>query len=115
MGLDTYAARGGKLLDDALFDVVPPVLVGGIMSGNGNGSSFRGKVYASFIYSAIGLDLYQEEIPNDAVVKAADQLEKWVSENPESGFEGISREEIEALTKWFRVTADNGGVVIGWW
>lgn len=115
MGLDTYAARDGKLLSEDLFVVVPPVLVGGMLSGNGNGPSFRGKVYAPFLHNAIGMDLYQEEIPTDKVKRAADLLDKWLLENPNLDFSDITREEIQALAKWFHVTADNGGVVVGWW
>ena len=114
MGLDTYAVREGKMMDDALFSVVPPVLVGGMLSGNGNGPSFRGKVYASFLHNSIGLDLYQESIPNDKVARAATLLEDWIVQNPVA-LSDISREEVCALAKWFRITADNGGEVVGWW
>lgn len=115
MGLDTYAYSNNKAMPAHLFAHIPPVLVGGIFSGNGQTSSFRGKVYAPFLYNAIGLDLYQEEIPHDVVVRAADQLDKWLSKNPEQEFSDISREEIVALSKWFRVVAENGGTVGGWW
>lgn len=115
MGLDTYAYSSGKSMPAHLFAHIPPVLVGGMFSGNGQTSSFRGKVYAPFLRSAIGLDLYQEDIPNDVVVRAADQLDKWLSENPEQEFSNISREEVVALAQWFRVVADNGGTVGGWW
>lgn len=115
MGLDTYAYSSNKAMPAHLFAHIPPVLVGGMFSGNGQTSSFRGKVYAPFLRSAIGLDLYQEDIPNDVVARAADQLDKWLSENPEREFSNISREEVVALAQWFRVVADNGGTVGGWW
>ncbi len=115
MGLDTHAYSSGKIMPAHLFAHIPPVLMGGMFSGNGQTASFRGKVYAPFLHNWIGLDLYKDEIPNDVVVRAADQLDKWLSENPGLEFSDISREEIEALAKWFRVVADNGGVVVGWW
>jgi len=115
MGLDTYAYSSGKSMPAHLFAHIPPVLVGGMFSGNGQTSSFRGKVYAPFLHNAIGLDLYQEEIPHETVVRAADLLDKWLEENKGLEFSDISREEIEALAQWFRVVADNGGTVGGWW
>ena len=115
MGLDTYAVRDGKMMDDKLFKTVPPVLVGGMLSGNGNGPSFRGKVYAPFLSNWIGLNLYREEIPHETVARAADLLDKFLEDNKELEFSDISREEIVALAQWFRVVADNGGTVVGWW
>jgi hypothetical protein len=120
MGLDTYAYHrnsDGKteMMPDHLFAGIPPVLCGGIFSGNGCGASFRGKVYSAFISNAAGLDLYQEEIPNDTVRRAADALEVWILENPHLDFSDISRAEIRALADWFRVVANNGGFVTGWW
>lgn len=115
MGLDTYAYCSGKPMPAHLYKDIPPVLVGGMMSGNGDGPSFRGKVYAPFLHNSIGLDLYVEEIPNEKVKLAADLLDKWLLDNTELDFSDISKEEIEALAKWFRVTAENGGTVVGWW
>lgn len=123
MGLDTYAyhknAEGEFVgMPDSLFAHIPPVLCGGIFSGNsgdGCGSSFRGKVYAGFLHNTIGLDLYQEEIPTATVQAAADALDKWILENGELEFSDISSAEIQALAQWFRVVATGEGVVVGWW
>lgn len=115
MGLDTYAYCSGRQMPAHLFRGIPPVLVGGMMSGNGDSASFRGKVYAPFLHNAIGMDLYQEEIPNEKVKAAADLLDKWLLDNPSLDFSDITRVEIQALAKWFRIVADNGGVVVGWW
>lgn len=115
MGLDTYAYSSGKAMPAYLFAHIPPVLVGGMLSGNGDTASFRGKVYAPFLYNAIGLDLYQDEIPHETVARAADLMEKWLIENPSLDFEDISREEVTALAQWLRVVANNGGTIVGWW
>lgn len=115
MGLDTYAYSSGKIMPAHLFAHIPPVLMGGMFSGNGQIASFRGKIYAPFLHNAIGLDLYQEEIPHDVVVRAADQLDKWLEENEGLEFSDIPKEEIVALAQWFRVVADNGGTLGGWW
>lgn len=120
MGLDTYAYHlnsDGKAvpMPDHLFAHIPPVLCGGLFSGNGCGASFRGKVYNAFTANAAGLDLYREEIPNPVVSRAVDALDQWILENPHLEFSDISPEEIRALADWFRVVARNGGFVVGWW
>ena len=70
MGLDTYARdANGKLPDDAkaAFARSGINLVGGLLSSNGDGGSFRGKVYAKLIKDTTGVDLYQEQIDTETV------------------------------------------------
>jgi hypothetical protein len=117
MGLDTYAyytnpqTQKPEMMPDDLFQGVGS-LCGGLFS-DGQGSSFRGKVYAGFLRNAIGLDLYQEE--NHDIQGIADRLTNWCDSNPDLEFSGISRAEIGALAAWFRVVERNGGFVVGWW
>lgn len=142
MGLDTYAVQDNpefsetlwgqlpedhadrpdkyKIMPDALFADVPNVLCGGLFSGNGAGPSFRGKVYSDFIESMTGESLYQEHIPNSTVKAMADALEEkgnlYLSNKlPLSRKFDIEPVEFNALIKWFRVVADNNGMVHGWW
>jgi len=128
MGLDTYAVlpitneEGQyKIAPEEAFADVPAVLVGGLFSGHGNGPSFRGKVYDGYVFEVTGVSLYQEYIPPEVVKEMADKLEKaaaegrttyrdWDEEERE-----ISLEEVKALAAWFRVCADRGYAVVGWW
>ena len=101
-----------------LFIDVPNVLCGGLFSGHGSGSSFRGKAYDDLIEATTGVSLYQEEIPNEVVKDMAGALEVLVAAgvSPRQCRKlGVKEEEFEALAKWFQVVADNDGVVIGWW
>lgn len=116
MGLDTYAyhknAEGKpERMPDHLFEGVGS-LCGGIFSGGG--SSFRGKVYAGFLHNTVGLDLYQEQIPNSKIGEAVDRLDRWIAHNDHS-FSDISRDEILALRQWFNTVYKSGGYVVGWW
>jgi hypothetical protein len=115
MGLDTYAydAITKKPMNDELFGHIPQVLCGGMFSGNGGSSSFRGKVYAGYINAVTGVSLYQEEISNEIVKQMAEQLAK------PNGYitfsHGLNSDEVKALTLWFKAVADNNGIVVGWW
>jgi len=117
MGLDSFAWYRNPLtqkpepMPDEMFAGVEP-LCGGLFSG-GAGASFRGKVYAGFLQSAIGLDLYQLE--NHNIQGVADRLANWCESNPELEFSDISPAEIQALAEWFRVVEQNQGFVVGWW
>jgi hypothetical protein len=136
MGLDTYAMRHNPKFDptvpedtpdreyqyipmeDELFKDVPNCLCGGMFSGNGAGHSFRGKVYDDVVQSIANETLYQEEIPNEVVRNIADAFASATARgfnNKKCRLHDISPAELEALTTWFRVVADNGGVVVGWW
>lgn len=105
-------------MPQSLFVEVPNVLCGGLFSGNGAGPSFRGKVYNDIIENLTGVSLYQEEIPNETVKGMADTLGLLLTtgvNNRQCKKLGLAVEEFEALAKWFRVVADNNGVVVGWW
>ena len=115
MGLDTYAyeAISKRPMDDGLFQHIPPVLCGGLLSGNGGCSSFRGKVYAGYVQAVTKVSLYQEEIPNEIVKQMAELLAG--STGYIAHREGVTAAEAEALAKWFKAVADNNGIVVGWW
>lgn len=125
MGLDTYAAEkiNGKwahVPSDKYNDVGP--LCGGLLSGGSGSSSFRGKAYAEYVESATGESLYQDVIPNETVIAMAHDLmveALWAM----SLYRGRGRSKADeeecleklALAKWFKITADNGWSVLGWW
>jgi hypothetical protein len=141
MGLDTYASRYSPEylatpkteweqmseetrpcmtipMEDKLFSKIPNVLCGGLFSGNGAGNSFRGKVYNDVVEYVTGQSLYQEAIPPETVREMADKLEAKTHMDLSNSFYAkydIKPAELQALAKWFRVVADEGGIVIGWW
>ena len=94
----------------------PGGLVGGMVSRNGDGPSFRGRVYTDYVENLTGRSLYAAcdemwqgdelfVITNALVVAAA---------NPEAvTYIGIEQGEREALAKWFRVCVENDLVVSG--
>ena len=89
-------------------------------SGSGEGS-FRGKVYAGLIEAVTGESLYKEDISNDTVKKMSDALDKTsyadamkLREADEYGYE-IDRNEYGQLQEMFRLYADAGATLHGWW
>jgi len=125
MGLDTYALSPErdeegycKRLSDHLFSHISPVLVGGLFSGNGGCSSFRGKVYDDFITYVCDESLYQEEIPNLTVHKMVAALQEFVDSKPSQKTLDkldITKEEVDALLEWLKVVANNDGLIGGRW
>jgi len=135
MGLDTFAIVGRDTLYDAveknengnmviktkLFKDVEG-LCGGMLSGNGNGGSFRGKVYDSFVQSVTGESLYQDDIDPDTckmmsnkLVEYAENMEKEGTDKAKSEYGETDRSEVDALAEFFNVCAENGYHVTGWW
>jgi hypothetical protein len=121
MGLDTYAARtpADEELseeDAKAFEGAELHLCGGLNSGHGDDGSFRGKVYGDTVEEVTGVSLYQEWIPPETVEKMADAFEQC---DPEA----VAREdasgpragEIRDLAKFFRICADRGLGLIGWY
>ena len=89
-------------------------LCGGLFSGHGSGS-FRGKVYDDVVRRITGVSLYQENISNEDVKKMADALEK--ADFARAGWEDTEnrRQEFSDLQKMFRLYADAGAELKGWW
>jgi len=128
MGLDTYAVKKGQgedkyiRLDDSLFEDIKYPLCGGMFSGQGNGSSFRGKVYDSFIKTISGVSLYQELMSSEDIEEIIRSLKIVLCENINKNIEfiksadyDISTDEVYSLLKWFSVVHKNNGNVMGWW
>lgn len=137
MGLDTYAyhfveetTKSGsvkkslKPIDDESFAKVANVLAGGIFSGTGACSSFRGKVYDSYVTFVTGETLHQQEIPAKTVEKMASMLESFyvkcsadrqLFRATSNRSNGISLDEMKALAQWFKVVSEHKGIVTGWW
>lgn len=124
MGLDCFWMKkavndnGEEVKVDANIDEEIQVC-GGLFSGQGN-SSFRGKVYDGIVEKASDISLYQEWIDNKDVIKIADSLEQFSLSDYDSiidssyGFQ-ISEDEFLNLKKMFRLHADAGHCLHGWW
>jgi hypothetical protein len=96
----------------------PGGLIGGMISSNGTGPSFRGKAYNDYVEAVTGESLYScIDAPWDGVILDAItfMLEGAVDEAPnaEADEYAPAREEREALARWFRVCSDNGLAVSG--
>lgn len=116
MGLDTYATRNRAELTDediAAFGAADINLIGGLLSGNGNDGSFRGKVYSWLIEEITGETLYQEWIAPDVVAQMADALGNYDVDS--SDLESEDAESLVNLCRFFRVCADRGLGLHGWW
>jgi hypothetical protein len=88
---------------------------GGMFTDHGQ-TSFRGKLYADLVEQATGVSLYQEEIPSEVILKMADSLDAFdIREYDwEPGFD-IDDKEFQSFKKMFRLHADAGHYLIGWW
>ena len=121
MGLDTIAYkefRNGEHVeaDSSLFEGTEE-LVRGIMGGSL--SWIRGKVYAHLVEEVSGVSLYQESISNEHVYRIADALED-LNRNPEKYsslvfYYNLDRNHLKKLERWFRIAADNGCYLCGWY
>lgn len=82
-------------------------------------TSFRGKVYDTFVSEVTGVSLYQEWIPPETVAEMADKLDEC---DPETIGERLDLDadcvpspgEIRDLQKLFRLCADRGLGIIAW-
>lgn len=128
MGLDTYASRqpGDVELtpeDEAAFAAADVQLCGGIFSGSDG--SFRGKIYDSLVLEATGASLYQEWIPPEQVKEMSERLNAYtssqlaaISEKVDGSFDRSRAHSAEAcaeLQAFFRVCAERGLGLLGWW
>ena len=121
MGLDTYAARtpddeelGEE--DKQAFEEAGILLCRGFNSGHGDDGSFRGKVYSHTVEEVTGVSLYEEWIPPETVETMADAFEQCDPEavaREDAG--GPSAREIRDLARFFRICADRGLGLIGWY
>lgn len=106
----------------------PGHLIGGMLSENGGGPSFRGKAYDAYVQAVTGESLYsaidefwegeqllhitlQLELAAEGKMQP---LESNIQSDPwDFGFEDVDAEERKALAAWFRVCVDNDLVVSG--
>jgi hypothetical protein len=123
MGLDTYASRSPgdiKLTaeDRLAFEQAAIELCGGIMSGDG-GSSFRGKVYLDAVDRVADASLGAEWIPPEEVRDIAAAFERCdparvVADSKDDRYP-VSEVEVRELRRFFRLCAERGLGLIGWW
>ena len=140
MGLDCYIMKGNR--DETFKDerLENCTLVGGMMSGHGNGS-FRGGCYESFVASLIGegegiWHINEDDfIPSDELERYANALDEYIEQNLaelpddekfewERTYDGYSTggpiydyrvQELKDLALMFRVAAENKCVMETWW
>lgn len=122
MGLDTYALRRyppegiyGKLTDEdkAAFAAANINLCGGMLSGNGDDGSFRGKVYDDLVQEVTGQTLYQELIDPETVKEMAQALAEV--DPAIAGMYRMGKREVTSLQRFFQVAAERGLALYGWW
>jgi hypothetical protein len=125
MGLDTYASRKADRIeltpeDEAAFTAANPQLCGGMYSGGE--ASFRGKVYDVLIMEATGSSLYQEWISPEEVKGMSDRLGAYtpaqlapISEKEDGRYDQHNAGACAELQKFFRVCAERGLGLLGWW
>jgi len=128
VGLDIFAM---KVAPAPAEDFKGISLCGGVFSGTGD-SSFRGKVYNSFIEWVTGDEqtLYKESIDSDSVKEIRNQLSLFFVENkdPEKAQNllddlnnrgiidySITVDEVCNLLKFFDVCVEKGYTLHGWW
>jgi hypothetical protein len=121
MGLDTTAMiefKDGEHVPapSEMFDGTEGLTRGIMAWGN---ADLRGKVYSHMVEQISGISLYQETINNKAVRDIADSLQDFV-DYPEKYRDlfftyDLKRKEVIQLVKWFKIAADNGCYLRGWW
>lgn len=128
MGLDTFAMKLVRA-DDSDFEGLH--LCGGIFS-SGSGSSFRGKVYESFIQWVTGDEqtLYKQDQGLENISEIHKQLELFIKEHPieeeaEEFLDNLEKDgyinypitlrEVKDLAKFFKICIDKRYRLYGWW
>lgn len=92
----------------------PGGLCGGMISGQGDAPSFRGKVYDSYVEKVTGQSLYaacDEMWEGTQLAGVAAALRSAAEQADENG--GLPQGEREALARWFEVCVENDLVVGG--
>ena len=109
-----------------------PAMTSGMLSGDGNSGSFRGKCYAGLVQEVTGYSLYEEELPPPVVELMAADLRRSADMNvlkmpvdeawqvicdPEAALDSdlYLAYDLNALACWFEACASKGYSVIGWW
>jgi hypothetical protein len=124
MGLDTFALRspdeGLTAADRQAFEEAGIELCGGTLSGSAG--SFRDQFYDDLIREITGVGTYQAWIPPETLREMYYAPAQWVPEEAlETGEAAASFwrehtvEEIIQLRRFFRVCAERGLGLAGWW
>ncbi len=124
MGLDSFASREPDDLvltedDEKTFEGTGIELCGGILSGDD--SSFRGKVCSTLVEEVTNESLYNERLPPETVKKMAETLSKHTPAElaginlSVNAYDDRTEKEMAGLQKFFRVCAERGLGIIGWW
>ena len=123
MGLDSYASRSPgdvdlTVGDEQAFMAAGIQLCGGMVSGD-DSSSFRGKVYLDVVDRVADASLMAEWIPPEevrAIAAAFDRCDPArVAEESKDDHYPATQAEVVSLRRFFRVCADRGLGLIGWW
>jgi hypothetical protein len=119
MGLDTYASNASGNIelseeDSQAFKDADITLCGGLFSGNDG--SFRGKVYANYVYEVTGESLYETWLPPETVRKMHHAMAAY-QRSPEQDASSMlpTQFEHEALCKFFKVCSERGLGLVGWY
>jgi hypothetical protein len=106
-GQRNYGLLGGR--------IGPPYpLIGGMVSGNGDGPSFRGKAYTEYVERITGHSLYEpcdEPWDGELLESITERLEANVDGAPVDVY--VKPAERRALAEWFRVCVDHDLAVSG--
>ena len=124
MGLDSYASRSPNRLeltaeDEQAFGQSGIELCGGMWSGVGDASSFRGKVYVDVVDRVAGASLMEAWTPPEElrdIAAAFDRCDpsRVVRESMGDRYP-VSETEVLELGRFFRLCANRGLGLIGWW
>lgn len=129
MGLDTFAMQIVNAPDE---DFQGINLCGGVFSGGAGSSSFRGKIYNSFIEWITGDEktLYEQHTNFESVKEIRNQLALFFVENKDDTKAQelldeihnngqinypIKVDEVRNLLKFFDVCVEKGYTLHGWW
>ena len=124
MGLDSYASRRPIRLeltteDKQAFEQSGIELCGGMWSGVGDSSSFRGKVYVDVVDRVAGASLQEAWTPPEELRDIAAAFEccdpALVARESMGDRYPVSEAEVLALGRFFRLCAQRGLGLIGWW
>ncbi len=124
MGLDSYASRSPNRLeltaeDQHAFAQSGIELCGGMWSGVGDASSFRGKVYVDVVDRVAGASLLEAWTPPEGLSDIAAAFERCdparVARESTGDRYPVSEVEVLALGRFFRLCAERGLGLIGWW
>lgn len=121
MGLDTMAYKeyknGEHIPADTEWFTGTEQLSRGVMGADL--SWIRGKVYSHVIEQISGVSLYQETLNNETIKQIADSLTEF-NDNPRKFadivfYYNFTKTELKQLEKWFKIAAEKGCYIHGWW